>query len=505
MSTIKRHIPAVMATQHPDNASAPYWEADGDGFVSAKEEVAEAYSAYSDLGVDEYMWDWEGKYVDEAVVERLLTEHHDYFKKNQLGKDKFLTFRIPNIWEEKGYSLARAFMAMLTAADMARDMKVGERPLFEVILPMTSSAQQLLHIQKTFSKLAKVKHQLFEDKTAAFDYIEVIPLVEEVKQMFSIRQLMERYLELHKEYYQSTPVYIRPFLARSDPALVSGLIPAVIANKIALSELYQWGDANKIPVYPIIGTGSLPFRGSCAPDNIDKFLEEYRGIRTVTIQSAFRYDYPLAQVKSAIKKIKELKPQTPQYFAKRDVTVLQGIVKKAEQHYRSAVTAVAKDMFKISPSIPRRRERRLHIGLLGYGRSIGKKQFPRAINFTAAMYSLGVPPELIGTGRILKSLSKSEGELVHQVYRCLEHDLKLAGRYLNKENLAFLAKRDRSWKAVQDDIQYVEDYFGLQLGPKTNQEYLHRNATSDIYYLQREHQSIAAAVLAAGKLRKSLG
>lgn len=505
MPKLHRTIPAVMATQHPDNASAPYWETDGDGFVSAQEEVAEAYSAYADLGVDEYMWDWEGKYVDEAVVERLLNEHHDYFKKNRLGKDKFLTFRIPNIWEEKGYSLARAFMAMLTAADMARDMKVGDRPLFEVILPMTSSAQQLLHIQKTFSKLAKVKHQLFGDRASEFDYIEVIPLVEEVKQMFSIRQLMQRYVELHKEYYQDTPVYIRPFLARSDPALISGLIPAVIGNKVALSELYQWGEQAKIGIYPIIGTGALPFRGSCAPDNVDKFLEEYRGIRTVTIQSAFRYDYPLHEVKAAIKKIKNFKPQTPQYYGKRDISIVQGVVKKAEQHYRTAVTAIAKDMFKITPSIPRRRERRLHIGLLGYGRSIGKQQFPRAITFTAAMYSMGVPPEFIGTGRTLKELSKSEGELVHQIYRCLEHDLKLAGRYLNKENLAFLAKRDKSWQAIQRDIQYVEEYFGFSLGPTNNHEYLHRNATSDIYYLQREHQSIASAVLAAGKLRKSLG
>ena len=166
-----RHIPAVMATQHPDNAAAPYWEQDGDGFVSAQEEVAEAYSDYSDLGVDEYMWDWEGKYVDEAVIERFFTEYYEYFRKTRLGKDKFLTFRIPNIWQEKGYSLARAYMAMLTAADMARDMKIADKPLFEVILPMTTSAQQLLHIQTTFTKLAKVKHQLFEDRTQSFDYV----------------------------------------------------------------------------------------------------------------------------------------------------------------------------------------------------------------------------------------------------------------------------------------------------------------------------------------------
>ncbi|HBY73258.1 MAG TPA: phosphoenolpyruvate carboxylase, partial [Candidatus Kerfeldbacteria bacterium] len=490
-----RRIPAVMATQHPDNAAAPYWEKDGDGFVSAKEEVAEAYSAYVDLGVDEFMWDWEGKYVDEAVVERFFTEYHDYFSKHQLGKEKFLTFRIPNIWQEKGYSLARSFMATLTAADMAKDLGLHDRPLFEVILPMTTSAQQLMYIQKTFSKLAKVKHTLFHDSTATFNYIEVIPLVEEVKQMFDVRALVDKYAHLHKAYYKHKPQYLRPFLARSDPALVAGLIPAVIGNKVALSELYQWSERTGIPVYPIVGTGSLPFRGSCAPDNIDKYLEEYRGVRTITMQSAFRYDYPLTQVKAAIQRLqKDLPRTTPQFFGKRELGIVQNIVRKAEAHYREAVMSVAADMFRIVPAIPARRERRLHIGLLGYSRSIGKKQFPRAITFTAAMYSLGIPPELIGTGRTLRALTKSEGELVHQMYRCIEHDLKLAGRYLNKENLAALAKQHKGWQAIQTDIDYLEQYFGMQLGPKTQIERSHRTATSAIYAAIQRHQPLAATV-----------
>lgn len=501
-----RHIPVVMATQHPDNASAPYWERDGDGFVSAQEEVTEAQSAFAELDVDEYMWDWEGKYVDEAVIERFLTEHYAYFQKQQLGRDKFLTFRIPNIWQEKGYSLARAFMAMLTAADMAKDLQLSTHPLFEVILPMTKSAQQLLHIQKTFTKLARVKHQLFKDATKSFDYIEVIPLVEEVSSMFSIGALMDRYVQLHRAYYKFDPSYLRPFLARSDPALISGMIPAVISNKVALSELYQWSERSHIPVYPIIGTGSLPFRGSCAPNNIEHFVEEYQGVRTVTIQSAFRYDYPLPEVKRAIAQLKKTLPHTqPQYYSQRDLGIVAKIVKKAEQHYRSAVTSVASDMFALAAAVPARRERRLHIGLLGYSRSIGKKQFPRAITFTAAMYSLGVPPELIGTGRVLRSLDKSEGELVHQIYRCLEHDIKLAGRYLNKENLNFLAKRHRGWQEIKSDIEYVEQYFGTTLGPQTPTEFLHRNTTSDIYYLRQTKRDIKPAVLRAGQLRQSLG
>ena len=152
-----------MATQHPDNANAPYWEKDGDGYVSTREETEECYSAFKDLRCQEFLWDWEGKYVDEAVVDRLFHKHLNYFKKNQLGRDKFLTFRIPNIWHEQGYSLARAMMGILTAEAFARDLKFHTPPIFEVILPMTSKAEDIIYLQDTFCRLATYKHTLFRE------------------------------------------------------------------------------------------------------------------------------------------------------------------------------------------------------------------------------------------------------------------------------------------------------------------------------------------------------
>lgn len=65
-----RKIPTTMATQHPDNAAKPYWNSRA--FVSTNAEIKECYLCFSDLGIDEYNWDWEGKFVDESVVDRLL-------------------------------------------------------------------------------------------------------------------------------------------------------------------------------------------------------------------------------------------------------------------------------------------------------------------------------------------------------------------------------------------------------------------------------------------------
>lgn len=497
-----------MATQHPDNAMAPFWEKNGDGFVSSQEEMLELYTAFKELGCDEYMWDWEGKYVDEAIVERLLTEYLPYFQKHQLGKDKFLTFRIPNIWQERGYSLARAFMSILTAADITRDCKLNSPPLFEVILPMTTSAQQIIHIQKTFQRLAEIKHKLFHDQNKKFTHIEVIPLIESVEDMFKIKKLFENYFVLHQKSFHQKIKYLRPFIARSDPALISGLIPAVIGSKIALSEMYQWGKKRNVPVYPIIGCGSLPFRGSLAPGYIEKFIEEYKGIRTITVQSAFRYDFKLPKVKKAIALLKKQLPKKlPYQFSPYETQNLYKIIKASEKIYRETITSIAPTIFKMSAAVPSRRERRLHIGLLGYARKIGKLKFPRAINFTAALYSLGVPPELIATGRTLQLIHKNRvyQEIFDCAYLHIKHDLIRAGRRLNKENLKLLSQSNKAWKDIQKDVELIEQYFKITLGPQKPHDFLHRNATSNVYFLKKNKEDFSQAILAAGKLRKSLG
>jgi phosphoenolpyruvate carboxylase len=119
-----------------------------------------------------------GQIRDEAVVDKLFSKYYDYFKKKTLGEDVFLTFRLPNIWEEKGYRLARAYIGILTFEDLSNDLGFNHPPVFEVILPMTDDAKKLLHLQKTFSQVAALKHQAFGDKEKRFTYLRVIPLIE---------------------------------------------------------------------------------------------------------------------------------------------------------------------------------------------------------------------------------------------------------------------------------------------------------------------------------------
>jgi len=56
MKKIKRHIPATMATQHPDHACRPYWHKEA--FIPTMEETKELFNAFFGLDIQEYKWDW---------------------------------------------------------------------------------------------------------------------------------------------------------------------------------------------------------------------------------------------------------------------------------------------------------------------------------------------------------------------------------------------------------------------------------------------------------------
>ncbi len=496
-----------MATQHPDHAGVPPWKTNSDAFISAQEEVEECISAFRDLKCQEYMWDWEGKYVDEAVVDKLFSKYYDYFKKKALGEDVFLTFRLPNIWEEKGYRLARAYIGILTFEDLSNDLGFKHPPVFEVILPMTDDAKKLLHLQKTFSQVAALKYEAFGEKEKRFAYLRVIPLIEGVSHLTASRKILMEYLELHRQEYGAAPNYLRPFVARSDPSLNDGLVPATIAAKIALSEYYRFEEETGVRVFPIIGVGCLPFRGGLSPRRVDAFLREYAGVRTVTIQSAFRYDYPLGEVMRAIATLnRSLRLQKSPLYTTDQVRRGNQVNQIFSSAYKATVEALADRINDLSRFIPQRRERMLHFGLFGYARGEGGIRLPRAIGFTAALYSIGVPPELIGTGRGLRE-AKKRGLLddLESIYLNFRADLIEAGQYLNKENLEFLARHDPAWATIQEDVELLETHFGEELGPRQAEHYLHRNLVSSAYLLWREGKEFGEYILEAAKIRRSLG
>lgn len=500
-----RKIPATMISQHPDHGSKPYWSRNA--FIKTGEEIEECFLSFSELDTSEYKWDWEGKYVDESVIEKLFSEHHDYFKKNSLGKDKFLTFRLPNPKVETEFRLGRAFMGILGAAGLAKKIGIYSPPLFEVILPMTESAEEMIAIQEAFKEIASLKHVLYGFGEESFKHIEIIPLFEQVTTIIKSDQLLEKYLKLHQKKFHFKPFYLRPYLARSDPALNSGLVPTVLAIKIGLSHYKEFEKKHNIKLYPIIGSASLPFRGGLTPNTVEQFCREYKGIKTVLLQSAFRYDYEKNLVIKAIKKLERLLPiGEPVSISSSEENSLIRIIKIFEKYYRNTVEKIAPLINDIAFYLPKRRERVLHIGLFGYSRGVGKIKLPRAIGFTGALYSLGIPPEIIGTGRGIRyALKTNKVEILEKYYLNIKNDLKRAGRFLQKNELVKLAKSSHVWKDILIDVEEIEKYLGEKLEPKTREEEEHFEIVRKVHEKINSGKNYQQYLNQLAILRKSLG
>lgn len=493
-----------MATQHPDNAAKPYWHTSA--FVPADKELKESYLCFKDLSIDEYNWDWEGKFVDEAVVDRLLHDYYDYFRQFPLGKEKFLTFRFPNPRVEKQFRLARAFMVAITSSQLARSLGFKIHPIFEAILPLTETAKELIDIQEAFKTLVDVDHKLLK-MNDSIRHLEIIPLFEQVDTIINSDKILKKYLALHRNKFRFTPEYLRPYIARSDPALNSGLVPTILALKIALSKYQDLEKEVNCKLFPMLGTGSLPFRGGLTPESLTKSLKEYQGVRTLIIQSAFRYDFPKNKVRQAIEIIKKTLPkQKAGHLSTKEIDRLIQVIPYFEQPYRAFIEKIAPFINIVSAMVTKRRERMLHIGLFGYSRGVGKVKLPRAITFTASLYSLGIPPELIGTGRGLKKAArKGQKDIVVSKYLHLTDDIIIAGRYLNKDNLEKLARLSNVWQEINEDIKGIESELNIELSPALESDREHRKLTTIILDKLSSGKDIRQLITLTGILRNSLG
>jgi phosphoenolpyruvate carboxylase len=373
---------------------------------------------------------------------------------------------------------------------------------------MTERAGQLMDMHKLFEKLAKFKSSEFTaDQLPNTDYLELIPLVESVESQLKIAGLLEEYVTAHDKHFGRKPEYIRPFLAFSDSSLSSGLLAGALGNKLALSRLYEFSKKSGIPVFPIAGPGSLHFRGGLKPSpaSVGRFLEEFPGVRTVTVQSSFRYDHPKAEVKAAISQLEKELPKTkPRIISRADQKTLTSVIEQSAKFYKQTLDAIAPSMQQAFAGIPKRRDRRQHIGLLAYSRSMDGQNLPRAITFTAGFYSIGVPPEFIGAGRTLKALTPEELRVLLSVYPSLAADFEAAGRYLNLDNLRKFAAGSADWKKILQDVEGVQEVLGVELGPKTKDEERHQELNTELTGLPGDADA-SGLITQMAELRKSLG
>ena len=491
MSAGRPHVPRCMSTQHPDNVNPPFF-AEGPE-LGGEDEIQEAFYVFSHLRCDEQMWDCEGKEVDNFVVTQLLSKYGSFFQENRIGKDLFLTLRVPNpsVERDEAKVLLETLESIPRSFDTAR-LFYGDDvpPIFEVILPMTASAKCLDRVYRYYRDfvVGKQVRPFGEGDITIADWIgtfqpsevNVIPLFEDREHMLSCAEITGQYLA-DKEVDEH-----RVFLARSDPAMNYGLVGAVLINKVALGRLQAFEERSGIKIYPILGVGSAPFRGNLTPRTVERVMSEYPSVHTFTVQSSFKYDNPPDDVRKATEKIHEI----PRSGAEPvDEERCLRVVEKCSEEFRRQVVSLAKLINEAARFVPSRRKRKLHIGLFGYSRSVGGVYLPRAIGFTAAMYSIGLPPEILG----LNALSERDLDFVRDSYVNFEDDLRDSLRYLNDESLSM----------VPSDLERAVREMALDVEPDD----AHRVISSEIVkgLRSKSRAGIEESVLRAASLRGFLG
>ena len=85
-----------MSTQHPDNATTPFFS--DNPVIAGETEITEAYYAFSHLKCREQLWDCEGKESDSYVVKKLLTSQESFFRKNiRYQPHRFFDINLPAV------------------------------------------------------------------------------------------------------------------------------------------------------------------------------------------------------------------------------------------------------------------------------------------------------------------------------------------------------------------------------------------------------------------------
>jgi phosphoenolpyruvate carboxylase len=200
---------------------------------------------------------------------------------------------------------------------------------------------------------------------------------------------------------------------------------------------------------------------------------------------------------------------------------LLGILEKFKLKYQMVVEDLAPLLTSVVAYIPKRRARKLHIGLFGYSRNVDGIALPRAITFAAALYSLGLPPEFIGL-EALNSLNEAERNTLNTYYVNMKSDLNAVAGYLSWQNINMLMgmhkevaeragmEKERLSSALTRlllDINVAQEDLGIKFGPRNLSHRKYENTVSNflISYMERNNEEAKYYLEEAAKLRKSLG
>ncbi|MHC4779715.1 MAG: phosphoenolpyruvate carboxylase [Planctomycetota bacterium] len=501
-------LPKTMGTQHPDNASkAPFSESSK---VDVGLEGREICYVLSQLGLDEVMLDYEGKKGECTPLIDFLEIDPEFFKKNLLGHKVHVTPRIPNPdISRDDPNFYQSLGPFVNSLLILKKLGVPGQAFNEFIVPDATDGRRIAVLEGYLLKLLSLHKGMYAEFgdgtpfpcTDDF-FVQGIPLIETVENLTKPERIWSQLVEGRREITGVETHVQRSLIARSDPALKAGMVPGIMAASVALSRGVAFEKKTGIRMPQIIGCGSAPFRGGLTPSSIVPFLRTYPGIATVTLQSAFRYDNPPEKVKGAAEELRRLvaagwlgREERVVQLTADEIEEIRSIFHRFRQDYEKSVEELGDLLLDMAEQVPRNRDRFKISGLFGYGRTVAGRPAPRAIAFSASLYSLGIPPGILGL-RAMAGLSGPERALVYKTNPMIDHWIREETRWLNRESLS---KID-GLNAIREDAEVARN-----LAPDSSPDPDHLETTSRILALKASGKELTPAIVEAAMRRGFLG
>ncbi len=530
-------IPATMMTQHPDSASR---------YVPVRDEPKEAIDALTPqpigLGLEEVMVDYEGKltpYHQTAEISLGLLE-----RGQTPGRDVLVTPRVPSATKETSF---HQLMALMSVIESNYQMSLsGGGAICEVIVPMVETAAELMDVRRRIEDVIELGYKEFGTARDA-SAVQVIPLIEEVPELLGARSMLRKYIDGTKDAGYKVD-RLRVMLGRSDSAMAYGMVPSVLAVKTAIADCYRLGREQDIEIFPIYGGGALPFRGHVTLGNFDQLVNDYAGVRTVTIQSGLRYDIGGESARQvAIRARDELEQAEPLAFSADERDAITAMIGLFTTAYLESFDSLLPVVIAISDVIPAQRDRLARKSAVGYARAAAAPHklaaeidnagvaglvaqikprkaasLPRAISYTGALYSIGLPPEFIGTGRGLKAVKDHYGgagmEMLLRFYPGIRADLARAACYASLRTSAMHIPKSLL-PHLESDLEEIALELGIEPGPVSQDDKRYHVLLETVQPMLRQlaaggqewtgevadRQLVTEWICRLGKLRGSLG
>lgn len=452
-----------MCTQHPDSTTR----------VTAAEEVDEAVIGHIAFGCDEVMVDYEGKATPYSQPRDIAARFISLGL--PLGRRFFITPRIPSPrledLERSMLSLEASVLANGYSARVA-----GVHAVRWIVLPMVEDFETLMFVYKALD--LKVR-SLAELKAASRDEpVELVPLIEDAFAQLRVREFVEAVASASARSGRRAE-HVRVFLGISDSAVRHGHIASSLAIVHALQQIDDINRNSEYTVWPILGSGSPPFRGGMNNSYLAAVeAEQYAGFHTVTLQSAVRYDISHAE----FTKVREA---LARHGGPRRVEIKVEWIATASELYREFVKPYLAKIAELASLVPSTRER---VSWTQYGRDIEGLRIPRAIVYTAAWYFAGLPPTLLDARFIAWAYKRDALDEVVKALPALIREWEYDSAYYCRKRVEKLL----GGSAVRE-VEMAFDILGVK--PEIN----------EVYAALLSNAETHAHVIALGKVRGFLG